>query len=394
MRDIRVRRTLEALYRAALSGADPETAVEHALASSTVRRVLASGRRVGVFAAGKAAAGMARAAFAALGPRPALVVLPRGHAANGIPRTAIVRAAHPEPDASSLRAALRALRFFHGFGREDVLLCLISGGASSLLAAPRPGITLAQKRRAVRELARSGASIAELNRLRTKLSAVKGGRLGRASAARLVTLVLSDVPGDRAALVGSGPTVRGRRGDVVRIVGSNGSGLDAAAREARRRGLRVFREKARLEGEASLAGRRLARRAATMAGGSVLLAGGETTVTLGEARGRGGRSLELALSAAMELGHDGPIALLAAGSDGLDGSSGAAGAFADGTTVSRALARGRDPARALATHDTRRLFSFLGDLLVTGPTGTNVGDWVFLIRRGRRGRAPQSVKPL
>jgi glycerate-2-kinase len=180
----------------------------------------------------------------------------------------------------------------------------------------------------------------------------------------------------------------------VRVVGSNRSGLEAAARAAKRLGVLPILDVPRLEGEASRAGRRLARRASTMAAGSVLLAGGETTVTLGRARGRGGRSLELALSAAMELGPDGSLALLAAGSDGLDGSSGAAGAFADGSTVSRALARGRDPARALAAHETRRFFWLLSDLLITGPTGTNVGDWVFLIRRGRRGRAPRSVKPL
>src|SRR6185436_12959115 len=140
--------------------------------------------------------------------------------------------------------------------------------------------TLAQKRSAVRELARSGASIAAVNRLRTKLSAIKGGRLGRSTAARLITLVLSDVPGDRASLVGSGPTVRGRRRDLVRVVGSNRSGLEAAAREARRIGLKPVLAPRRIAGEAARAGRRLARRAATLRPGSVLLAGGETTVAL------------------------------------------------------------------------------------------------------------------
>ena len=390
MRDMRARRLLESLYRAALSGADPEALVARALASSTVNRAMSSARRVGIFVAGKAAAGMARAALSTLGAAPALVVLPRGHPIRGIPRRAVAFAAHPEPDGSSTRAARRARRFFETFGRGDVILCLISGGTSSLLAAPRPGVTLAQKRRAVTQLARSGASIAELNRLRTRLSSVKGGRLGRSTEARLVTLVLSDVPGDRAELVGSGPTVRGRRGDVVRVVGSNRSGLDGAAREARRRGLRVVFDTRRLEGEAALEGRRLARRASKLTAGSVLLSGGETTVTLGVMPGRGGRSLELALSAARELESDGAIALLAAGSDGLDGNSGAAGAFADGSTVVRARARSRgpDPARALATHDTRRVFAALGDLFETGPTGTNVGDWVFLLRPGRKGRRP------
>ncbi|MET0618828.1 MAG: DUF4147 domain-containing protein [Thermoanaerobaculia bacterium] len=384
MKHIRARRALEMLHRAALSGVDPEGSVARALASPVVRRALASSSsgRIGVFAAGKAAAGMARAALAELGDAPALVVLPRGHSARGLPRSVVVLAAHPEPDAASLRAGRRAIRFFGSFGQDDTILCLLSGGASSLLAAPREGVTLAQKRRLIRELARTGAPIEALNRLRIKLSAIKGGRLGRSTAARIVTLVLSDVPGDRAALVGSGPTVRGRRRDLVRIVGTNRSGLEAAAREARRIGLKPVLEPRRIAGDAARAGRRLARRAATLRPGSVLLAGGETTVSLKNAapRGRGGRCLELALGAAQLIRHDRPISLLAAGSDGLDGNSGAAGAFADGSTVRRARARGIEPAAALVRHDTRRLFAALGDLFVTGPTGTNVGDWVFLLR--------------
>ncbi len=378
----KARRTLESLYRTALDAADPEKAVERALASPSLRAALAPARRIGVFAVGKAAAGMARAALRRTGSGDALVVLPAGHPARGLPRRAVVFAAHPEPDASSTRAARRALRFFRRFGARDVVVCLVSGGASSLLALPRPGVSLSEKRRAVRELARSGAGIAELNRLRSALSAVKGGRLGRATKARLVTLVLSDVPGDRAALVGSGPTVRGRRGDVVRVVGSNRSGLDAAAKEGRRLGFAVERMNRRLAGEARAAGARLARRVRGANPGTLLLAGGETTVDLSEARpgGRGGRCLELALSAARELAGDRSVRLLAAGSDGRDGSSDAAGAFADGSTLARARRRGIDPVGALDRHDTHTLFASLGDLFETGPTGTNVGDWVFLIR--------------
>ncbi len=376
------RRLLEALHVAALEASDPEAAVRRVLASPAIRRRLARARRVGVFAAGKAAAGMARAALREVGPVPALVVLPRGHPARGLPRGTVAFATHPEPDASSVRAARRALRFFRGFEDGDLVLCLVSGGASSLLALPRAGVTLAQKRRAVRELARSGAGIAELNRLRTALSAVKGGRLGRATRASLVTLVLSDVPGDRASLVGSGPTVRGRREDLVRIVGSNRIGLEAAAREARRRGFAVVCETRRLAGEASEAGAKLARRALRLSPRAVLLSGGETTVDLSSRRfpGRGGRCLELALAAALALEGDRCIHLLAAGSDGLDGSSGAAGAFAGGSTAERARRRGLDPERALARHDTLSVFARLGDLFRTGSTGTNVGDWVFLIR--------------
>ena len=236
----------------------------------------------------------------------------------------------------------------------------------------------------MRALAASGASILDLNRLRTSLSAVKGGRLGRATRARLVTLVLSDVPGDRAATVGSGPTVRGRRGDVVRIVGSNRTGLDAAAREATRLGRRVARVPGRLSGESRRAGGRIARLGAALPPGAVLLAGGETVVTLGPRPGSGGRTLELALAAA--LAESSGWTLLAASSDGLDGSSGAAGAWADGGTIARARRAGLDPEAALSRHDTRAVFEAAGDLFVTGPTGGNVGDWVFLVRNIARRR--------
>lgn len=369
---------LTRLYRAALSGADPEAGVREALARRDVARALSAASSVGVFAAGKAAASMARAARS-IGASRTLVVLPRGHPARGLDRRDVVFAPHPEPGRESLAAARRALAFFRSFGEGDAIVCLVSGGASSLLALPRPGVTLSAKRRAVRALAGSGASILEINRLRTSLSAVKGGRLGRATKARLVTLILSDVPGGRPAAVGSGPTVRGRRGDVVRIVGDNGSGLDAAAKQARRLGLSVLRVERRLSGEASAAGRRLVRQARRLSRGAVLLAGGETVVTLDRRRGRGGRCLELALAAAVEMaGTD--LELLAAGSDGLDGSSGAAGAYVDGSTLGRARSRGADPAGSLRRHDSRAFFAAAGGLFVTGPTGGNVGDWVFLAR--------------
>ena len=379
------RALLGRLYSAALDGADPEAAVREALARPDVARALAGARSLGLFAVGKAAAAMARGARAVDVSR-RLVVLPRGHPRLGLPAGDVVFASHPEPAATSVRAARRARRFFRGFAEGDAILCLVSGGTSSLLALPRPGLTLAAKRRAVRALASRGASILALNRLRTSLSAVKGGRLGRETRARLVTLVLSDVPGDRAASVGSGPTIRGRRGDLVRVVASNRAGLEAAARAARAAGLRVVRWRKRLAGEARRAGERLGRAASALPRGSVLIAGGETTVTLSRPRGRGGRSLELALGAALALEARGGVTLLAAGSDGLDGSSGAAGAFADGRTVGRARRRRRDAREALARHDTRALFAALGDLFVTGPTGGNVGDWVFLARKPFRRR--------
>ena len=352
-----------------------------------LRRAVAvsPGSRTGLFAAGKAAAGMFDGAASRL-PRDladGLVVLPRGYPP---PRAAarVVFASHPEPDRTSVAAAKRAVAYFESFSPGDVLVCLVSGGASSLLCLPRPGLTLAEKHRAVRRLARSGAPIEELNRLRIRLSAVKGGRLARCTAARVVTLVLSDVSGDDPRFVGSGPTIRIRRGrvrpgDAVRVVGSNRMGLDAAAAAARAAGLLPVRESRRLAGEARDAGLRIARRALRLSPGEVLLAGGETTVELAARSGRGGRNLELALAAAGVLeGSD--VTLLAAASDGIDGTSGAAGALADGGTLRRARKRGLSPERALAGHDTGRFFGPLGDLLVTGPTGTNVCDWVMALR--------------
>ena len=374
------RNLLRRLYGAALSGVDPEAAVVEALRSGEVHRALSGRRRVGVFAVGKAARAMARGARGLLPAGPALVVLPRGSPRRGLSGATVLFASHPRPDAGSVRAARRAVRFFESFGPEDAIVCLISGGASSLLCLPRPGLSLADKRRAIDALARRGAPIQALNRLRTSLSAVKGGRLARVTRARLVTLVLSDVAGDRAKVVGSGPTVRERRGDVVRVVGANAGGIRAAAREARRLGWRVASGAAALEGEARLAARRVASGAARLSPGTLWVSGGETVVTLGASRGRGGRSLELALALAIALQGQADMAWLAAGSDGRDGSSSAAGAFADGATISRALRRGLDARAALRLHETHAFFARLGDLWSPGSTGTNVGDWLFLLR--------------
>jgi hydroxypyruvate reductase len=328
----------------------------------------------------------------ALTARNALVIVPRGEPARGFPRGMVFRASHPEPDASSVRAANRALEFFRGFSSSDAIVCLISGGSSSLIEKPLPGLSLAALRRRVRLVMRAGAPISEVNRLRIRLSAVKGGRLGKATRARLITLVLSDVPGDRPSLVGSGPTIRRRRlsgdvaprsgaqKDIVKIVGSNRDGVVAAAREARARGLAVRTVDRGLSGDADRAGRALARSASRSRPGTVWIAGGETVVALGSSHARGGRNLEVALAAALALEGRDDVALLAVGSDGRDGSSSAAGAFADFTTAARGRRLGVDPREALRRHATHAFFDRLGDLLVTGPTGTNVGDWVFLYR--------------
>jgi hydroxypyruvate reductase len=318
----------------------------------------------------------------ARGPR--LIVVPKGYPSRA--RGRILRASHPEPDASSVRAAREALRFFRGFERGDLLLCLISGGASSLLCLPRKGITLAEKRRRVKRLMDTGASIVDVNGMRTRLSAVKGGRLGRATRARLVTLVLSDVPGDRPALVGSGPTIRGVRGDVVRVVARNRDGLEGAAKRAREMGLSPRTRKRRISQEALLEGSWIGGAVVRLDPGEVLLAGGESVVTRfpGERLRRGGRNLELAAMAACGLEGHRRVALLAAGSDGLDGNSGAAGAFVDGSTQPRGWRKGLYVGNVLADHDTAAYFRALGDLFEPGPTGTNVGDWVFGIRERRK----------
>jgi glycerate 2-kinase len=376
--DSGARRLLAELFRAALKGVDPAAGVAGALRDARVSRALRRAREVGVFAVGKAADGMLRGAGACHGR--GLVILPRGYRRPVATGVETLFSVHPEPDRSSLAAARRAVAFFRSFGPEDAILCLVSGGASSLLALPRPGVTLTQKRRAVARLSARGASILELNRLRTRLSAVKGGRLGRATRARLVTLVLSDVPGDLPRAVGSGPTVRNRRGDVVRVVGSNGAGLEAVAEEARRRGFSPRFAPRRLSGEARLAGAAFGRAAAKLAPGEALIAGGETTVSISRRTGRGGRNLELALGASLAVRGLPGIELLAAGSDGRDGSSSAAGAFGDGGTFDRARRRGLDADAALSRHDSHHFFAALGDLFVTGSTGTNVADWAFALR--------------
>ena len=377
MESVSERRVLRRLFEAALRGVDPAAAVRHALSLPAVANALRPAGRVAVFAVGKAAAAMLAGASRVRGQR--LAVVPRAGRRPGS-HVATIEAAHPLPDASSVRAARKALAFFTRFGPGDVLLCLISGGASSLLCLPRAGLSLAAKRRAIARLARRGAPIDALNRLRTSLSAIKGGRLGRATKARLITLVLSDVPGDRPSLVGSGPTVRRRRGDVTLVVGWNALGLKAAAGEAALLGLRPRTARRRLAGEAREAGARFARSALALRPGAALLAGGETTVTLGKRSGRGGRCLEFALGAGRVLSGRRGIAVLPAGSDGKDGSSSAAGAFADGATLARGLRAGLDPSSALSRHDTEPFFAQLGDLFITGPTGVNVADWAFAVK--------------
>ena len=272
----RNRALLEKLYRAALAGVDPRRAVVRALREPVLARRIGTAGRVGVFAVGKAAAAMAGAVPERLFGE-ALIVIPRSAAeappAARFPPPAgnvrvVLEASHPEPDASSVAAARRAVRFFEGFGRGDLILCLVSGGTSSLLCLPKPGLTLSAKRRRIREAVLDGSPDRGAQPPANLAFRRQGRPPGRRTQASLVTLVLSDVPGDRPKTVGSGPTIRGRAGgDLVRVVGSNRSGLLAARERALGLGREVVVRSRRLSGEAAEEGVRLGREAARLSPG-------------------------------------------------------------------------------------------------------------------------------
>lgn len=397
--------------------------------------------RVVVVAAGKAAGPMAAAAEAVLGRHLAhgLAVCPASPAS--LERTELRLAGHPLPDRRGRAAADEVERLAAGLGRHDLLLLLLSGGASALLPAPAGGLSLEDKARTTSLLLAAGAPIDELNAVRKHLSRLKGGGLARAAApARVAALVLSDVVGDDPSTIASGPVapdpttyaealavleargVAGRVPAAVRahlesgargvvpetpkpghplfrrvhltVVGSNRLSLQAAEAEARRQGLRPALLTACLEGEAREAARVLvAILRECLASGRpapppvCLLAGGETTVTVRGA-GRGGRNQELAVAAAVPLSRlPAPAVLASLATDGVDGHSDAAGGIADTTSVARARERGLAPAEAfLARSDSQGFLAALGDLILTGPTGTNVADLtVLLAGRPRRG---------
>jgi hydroxypyruvate reductase len=350
-------------------------------------------------------------------------------------------AGHPVPDERGEEAARAVEALAQGLGESDLLLLLLSGGASALLPAPCPGISLADKARTTSLLLRAGASIHELNAVRKHLSRLKGGGLARAAApARVVALVLSDVVGDDLSTIGSGPVApdpttyadalavlsergllaevpppvrarleAGQRGEApetpkpgdpllrrvaTRIVGSNRLTVEAAAREARRQGLRSLVLTTRLEGEAREAARILVAilRECVEAGRPArppvcLLAGGETTVTV-RGNGQGGRNQELAVAAVEPLGgFPVPAVLASLATDGIDGASDAAGGVVDGETQKKAREMGlAPPAHFLAENDSRNFLGPLGGLIRTGPTGTNVVDLTVLLAGGRGSR--------
>ena len=329
--------------------------------------------RFTVVAAGKAARPMADAFAERFGPRIRELLVSRG--------------GHPLPDDESFAAGARALQLAdESKARGETLVVLLSGGASAMLAAPAPGVTLEDKIALTRELLRSGMPIAEMNASRTRMSAIKGGKLAL-RAGRSVTFAISDVHApieDDPAVIGSGPTVGDRPlpGATFVLIGSRRDAMDGAARAARRLGYDVQPIVPPTLGEARDAARAFFASgpvASVVASGSsrkriCVIASGETTVTLGASHGVGGRNQEFALVAAMAIAKVDGVALASIGTDGIDGPTDAAGAIADGTTIPRAQAMGLDASVALARHDSHPFFQALGDLVVTGPTGTNVGD--------------------
>jgi glycerate 2-kinase len=381
-------------------------------------------------AAGKAAPGLA-AAFLHRSRRPpdsVFVLAPDGVPVPGSVAAFTRRARHPLPDARGAEATRELHATLAACAPEDGVVLLLSGGSSALLALPLPGVDLATLTGLTAALLAAGISIRELNTVRKHLLAVAGGRLALVSPAPIMTLVLSDVPGDDLASVASGPTVAdpttfadaaevlerhalarsfpeaaaflaaGARGDLpetpkpgdprlahssAHLLGGSREALCAAASVAREAGFRSCELTRALRGEARSVGTALAALASTLAPGeaTALLLAGETTVSVRGA-GRGGRNLELALAAACGLADVPERCLLAAGTDGVDGSSPAAGAVVDGETVARGAALGRDAAAALEDNDAWGFFDGLPDIIVTGPTGTNVADLAFILAAG------------
>jgi len=339
-----------------------------------------------VLALGKAGAAMAQAAALHYRvPLRGLVLVPDGHAA-GIelpPGLSVRESSHPVPDERSVASADAALALAAGLTPDDLLLALVSGGGSAVLCKPAPGFSLADKQALNRRLQASGAPIAEINRARQRMSAVKGGKLAAVSAAPVVTLVISDVPGDDPALVASGPTVpasgAAAPGSWAKVVAGGETMLRAAQRRLESMGYVVLDLGDRVEGEARRVAEYHARMVARIASGgrkTALLSGGETGVALDRpGTGTGGRNTEYLLSLALALNGRPDVWAVACDSDGVDGRGGHAGAVIGPASLDRANRLGLDPAEYLANHDSAGLFDRLGDLVVTGPTFTNVSDF-------------------
>jgi glycerate 2-kinase len=430
-----LRQDLHAIFQAALQAVDPGEAIRtHVWRAGNQLQVadrtydLRQFDAVSVIGVGKAGAAMAIAIEGLLGDRlrGGHVIVKYGHG-GPLTRVTVHEAGHPIPDEAGVRATRTLLDFVTGHGRHDLLLCLISGGGSALSPAPVEGITLAEKQEVTRLLLACGATIHEINALRKHISQMKGGQLARLAArATLITLVLSDVVGDALDVIASGPTVPDtstfadcveilhkyqlldrvpttvrrhlesgvsgavpetpKPGDAVFartqtvIIGRNLQALEAASRQATALGYQPLILSSAIEGEtrevakvhAGIA-REVLASGHPIAAPACLLSGGETTVTL-RGQGKGGRNQEFALALALDIHNIPGIAALSAGTDGTDGPTEAAGAVADWTTCARAELCGLHPRTVLEHNDAYPFFERLGDLLITGPTQTNVMD--------------------
>ncbi len=406
---------LKAMFSAAVDAAAPDTCVAPHLPERPKGRTI-------VIGAGKASGAMAKAVEDHWqGPLEGLVVTRYGHK---LPTTRIevIEAGHPVPDSAGREAAARILKMVQGLGADDLVLCLISGGGSALLALPAAGVSLADKQAVNKALLKSGATIGEMNAVRKHLSAIKGGRLAlAASPARVVALMISDVPGDDPSVIASGPTVVDptSNAEALAILGKYGiaappavvtrlksesdetpkpgdprlakvenimiatpqASLEAAASVARKAGVTPVILGNAIEGESrdvALVHAGIARQCADYGQPAmppcVLLSGGETTITL-KGNGKGGRNTEFLLALAIALEGKPGINALAADTDGIDGSENNAGALISPDTLARAAAAGLDAKAMLADNDPYGFFVALGDLLVTGPTLTNVNDF-------------------
>jgi len=416
------RQLLRDLFDAAVAAAQPARCVPQHLPPPPKGRLVVVG-------AGKASAAMARAVEDHWpGPLSGLVVTRYGHAVP-CQRIEIVEAAHPVPDAAGEAAARRMLDLVQGLTAEDLVLCLVSGGGSSLLPLALPGLSLADKQALNRALLASGASIREMNCVRRHLSAIKGGRLAAAChPARVLNLLLSDVPGDHPIDIASGPTVPDpttcadalrilrryaievpphalallesgaheslKPGDPrlpaieTRLIATPQMALEAAAQVAQAAGLTPYILGDALEGEARDVARtvagialQVARRGQPVAAPCVLLSGGETTVTV-RGQGRGGRNVEFLLSRAIALDGAPGIHAMAGDTDGVDGQEEIAGALLAPDTLTRAWAQGLVPRDHLDDNDGHGFFEALGDSVVTGPTRTNVNDFRAIVIDG------------
>jgi len=410
-----LRRDAAQIFRAALAAADPGASVERHIARRSYDRY----RNIYVVGAGKAGAAMARATERVLGKRitAGLINVKDGHTTK-LRRIELNQCGHPVPDERGVAGARRIAAIAAAAGEGDLVLCLISGGGSALLPLPAEGITLEEKQATTRLLLASGATIHEINAVRKHISAIKGGQLARlAEPAAVEALLLSDVIGDNLDVIGSGPTApdastfagalgilnkfgirervpapvrerleRGAAGLIEEtpkrtaarntVIGSSRLALDAAAARARALGYRTMILSSEIEGEtreiarmhAAIA-REMARTGRPLKPPACIITGGETTVTI-KGEGLGGRNQEFVLAAAIEIAGVPETVIFSAGTDGTDGPTDAAGAIADGAT----LRRNPDALRYLEANDSYHYFQPLGDLVMTGPTNTNVMD--------------------